>query len=82
MARLARMTVSSSRITTSPSRTLLPSRTRNSPTIPPVRCWTFFTLESTTTDPEAITAPASSVVAAQPPRPPVSMSAMIAPPTR
>ena len=82
MARLARVMVSSSRSTTSPARTRWPSRTSSSPTIPPVRCCTFLTLESTTIDPGAITAPDSSVVVAQPPTPTVSSKAMTTPPRR
>ena len=35
--------------------------------MPPVGCWTFLTLDSTTIVPGAITAPASRLVAAQPP---------------
>src|SRR6202035_2703950 len=72
MARVARVTVSSRRITTSPLLTRLPSRTRSSPTTPPVGCCTFLTLESTTTLPEAMSAPESAVVPAQPPTPPAS----------
>jgi hypothetical protein len=53
IARLTRVMVSSSRSTTSPLRTRAPSRTSNSPTIPPVRCCTFLTFESTTMDPGA-----------------------------
>ena len=49
--------------------------------MPPVECWTFFTLDSTTINPGAITAPESCAVAAQPPKPPNTM--MINPkPTR
>ena len=40
-----------------------------SPTTPPVGCWTFLTWLSTTTAPGATTAPDSSVIADQPPRP-------------
>ena len=40
--------------------------------MPPVGCCTFLTFDSTTTVPGAITAPASSLVAAQPPMPPTS----------
>jgi hypothetical protein len=72
MARLALVTVSSSRTTTSPALTRSPSRARNSPTTPPVGCWTFFTLDSTTIDPGAISAPEISAVEAQPPSPPAS----------
>ena len=59
IARLARATVSSRRITTSPARTRSPSRARISPTTPPVGCWTFLTWLSTTTCPGATTAPES-----------------------
>ena len=69
IARLARVTVSSSRTTMSPILTLSPSRTRTSPTMPPVGCCTFLTLESTTICPGAISAPESCVVPAQPPKP-------------
>ena len=44
------MTVSSSRRTMLPALTRWPSRTNSSPTTPPVGCWIFFTLVSTTTD--------------------------------
>jgi hypothetical protein len=47
IARFALVCVSSSRTTISPRLTGSPSRTRNSPTTPPVGCWTFFTFEST-----------------------------------
>ena len=60
IARLARVTVSSSRTTMSPALTRSPSRTRSSPTTPPVGCCTFLTLESTTIEPGAITAPDNS----------------------
>ena len=43
MSRLARVCVSSSRISTSPAWTRSPSRTRSSPTTPPVGCCTFLT---------------------------------------
>src|SRR5262245_43519680 len=49
--------------------------------MPPVGCCTFLTLESTTTTPVAITAPAISVVRAQAPRPP-SNATVARPPTR
>src|SRR3712207_7099861 len=45
-------------------------RSRISPTMPPVGCWTFLTLVSTTTWPVAMTAPDRDVVAAQTPKPP------------
>ena len=48
--------------------------------MPPVGCWTFLTLNSTTTMPGAITAPASWLVAAQPPKPP-NISTISAKPT-
>ncbi len=48
MARLARVTVSSRRTRICPAFTWSPSCTSNSPTMPPVGCCTFFTLESTT----------------------------------
>ena len=79
IARLARVMVSSSRTTTSPAFTWSPSRTRISPTTPPVGCWTFLTLVSTTSVPGAITAPANSVVAAQPPMPPTSRTTAATP---
>src|SRR5258705_454930 len=41
----------------SPAMTLSPSRTRSSPTTPPVGCCTFLTLESTTSTPCPMTAP-------------------------
>jgi hypothetical protein len=72
MERLARVWVSSRRTTMSPAFTRLPSRTRNSPTTPPVGCCTFLTLELTTSCPGATTAPEISVLAAQPPRPTTS----------
>ena len=81
-ARLARVTVSSKRTRMSPARTSAPSRTRSSLTTPPVGCWSFFTLESTTSEPGAITAPATSVVAAQPPIPNASRLATAVPPMR
>ena len=74
MARLALTTVSSSRTTISPALTMSPSRTRTSPTTPPVGCCTFLTLESTTTEPGAISAPEICTVEAQPPNPPASTS--------
>src|SRR5262249_30237322 len=43
--------------------------TRSSPTTPPVGCCTFFTLESTTIEPDAMSAPEIGMVAAQPPTP-------------
>ena len=81
MERLARVTVSSSRTTTSPALTRSPSRTRTSPTTPPVGCCTFLILVSTTIEPGAISAPDNSVVAAQPPTPPTSMSTTVTPAT-
>ena len=57
MARLALVTVSSSRTTMSPALTRSPSRARTSPTTPPVGCCTFLTLDSTTIWPGAISAP-------------------------
>ena len=45
IARFACVIVSSSRTTMSPACTLSPSRTRSSPTTPPVGCWTFLTFE-------------------------------------
>ena len=74
MARLALTTVSSSRTTMSPALTISPSRTLTSPTTPPVGCCTFLTLESTTTEPGAISAPEICTVEAQPPNPPASTS--------
>src|SRR5579871_1801271 len=82
MARLARVTVSSSRTSTSPALTVSPSLTRSSPTTPPVGCCTFLTLESTTTDPCAISAPEILAVDAQPPSPPASTSTTASPMTR
>jgi hypothetical protein len=58
MARLARVIVSSSWTRMSPAFTRSPSWTLSLPTTPPVGCWTFFTFESTTTEPCAIRAPA------------------------
>ncbi len=58
----------------SPALTRSPSRTRTSPTTPPVGCCTFLTLESTTTAPGAISAPEIGTVEAQPPKPPASTS--------
>ena len=78
---VALVTVSSSRSTIWPASTSSPSLTRISPTTPPVGCCTFFTLDSTTMVPGAITAPANWVVAAQPPTPP-TRSTVIANPTR
>lgn len=78
---VALVTVSSSRSTIWPASTSAPSLTRISPTTPPVGCWTFLTLDSTTMVPGAITAPASCVVAAQPPTPPTRKTVM-ANPTR
>ena len=72
IARLALVTVSSSRTTISPALTRSPSRARTSPTTPPVGCCTFLTLESTTTEPGAISAPEICTVDAQPPNPPAS----------
>src|SRR5215471_1011448 len=77
IARFARVIVSSRRMTTSPAITRTPSRTRSSPTTPPVGCCTFLTFESTTREPDATTAPDSSVVVAQPPRPPTTRSPMV-----
>ena len=54
-------------------------RTSSSPTTPPVGCWTFLTLLSTTSLPDAITAPESSVAAAQPPTPTTSNAAAMKP---
>ncbi|GLR89724.1 hypothetical protein GCM10007857_64380 [Bradyrhizobium iriomotense] len=42
------------------------SRTRTSLTMPPVGCCTFFTFESTTTEPGAIRAPEIGTLEAQP----------------
>lgn len=47
-------------------------RVRAVPRLPPVWCCTFLGLLSTTTVPDAITAPASEVVAAKAPTPPTS----------
>src|SRR6266852_5031638 len=82
IARLALVTVSSSRITTSPALTRSPSCTRTSPTMPPVRCCTFLMFESTTTDPLAMTAPANCVVDAHPPTPPASSATTATPAKR
>src|SRR5215207_5647339 len=81
IARFACVIVSSSRTTMSPACTLSPSRTRSSPTTPPVGCWTFLTFESTTRLPGAITAPDSSVVAASPPTPPARSATTARPPS-
>src|SRR5262249_2245784 len=64
-------------MTTSPAFTRTPSRTRSSLTTPPVGCCTFLTFVSTTMEPDATTGPDSSVVVAQPPRPPATRSAMV-----
>src|SRR5262245_560765 len=56
-------------MTISPALTRSPSRTRSSPTTPPVGCCTFLTFESTTTEPGAISAPESLAVPIQPPTP-------------
>ena len=66
----------------SPALTTSPSRTRTSPTTPPVGCCTFLTLESTTTDPGAISAPEIGTVEAQPPKPPASTSTTTRPAIR
>src|SRR5712692_1287347 len=63
----------------SPTLTRSPSRTLSSPTTPPVGCCTFLTFESTTTDPDAISAPESWVVLAQPPTPPARMPKTVRP---
>ena len=76
---VALVTVSSSRSTIWPASTSSPSLTRISPTTPPVGCCTFFTLDSTTMVPGAITAPANWVVAAQPPTPPTSSTVIANP---
>src|SRR5262245_55159008 len=70
IVKFARVMVWSRRATISPPFTRSPSRTRSSPTTPPVGCCTFLTFESTTTVPDAISAPASLVVPAQPPTAP------------
>ena len=62
---------------TSPVRTISPSCTRICPTTPPVGCCTFFTLDATTRLPGATTAPANSMLAAQPPTPPTRRRAAI-----
>src|SRR6266516_4811414 len=82
IAKFARVTVSSSRTTTSPTLTRSPSCTLSSPTMPPVRCWTFLIFESTTTDPLAITAPANSGGEAHPPTPPASSATTATPANR
>jgi len=71
--------VSSRRTSTSPSWTTLPSFTNISFTTPPLGCCTFLTLDSTITLPLAITAPASSLVAAQPPNPATNATTMASP---
>src|SRR5271166_2954992 len=63
----------------SPALTRSPSRTRISPITPPVGCCTFLTFESTTIDPEAISAPESAVVPAQPPTPPARIPNTVKP---
>ena len=73
------VSVSSSRSTIWPSSTSPPSLTRISPTTPPVGCCTFFTLDSTTIVPGAITAPTNWAVVAQPPMPPVRRTVMVKP---
>ena len=67
--RLARTVVPSSLIRIWPALTLSPSLTSTSSTMPPVRCWIFLTLFSTTTVPLATIALDNSVVIAQPPTP-------------
>src|ERR1700730_14463635 len=77
IARFARVTVWSRRATISPALTRSPSRTP--PPTPPVGCCTFLTLESTTIDPDAISAPESEVVLAQPPTPKARMATTVRP---
>ena len=69
IAKFACVTVSSRRMRISPALTRSPSRARTSPTTPPLGCWTFLTLESTTSEPCAMIAPEISAVEAQPPSP-------------
>ena len=82
MARLARVTVSSSCTRMSPALTRSPSCTLSLPTTPPVGCCTFLTLESTTMEPCAMSAPAIWVVEAQPPTPKASTSTITPPAIR
>ena len=82
ISRLARICVSSSRMRRSPALTRSPVRTCSSLTMPTVGCCTFLTLVSTTIWPAAMTAPASSEVAAQPPTPPTSRMATPTPVAR
>src|SRR5271165_900471 len=79
IARFAWVTVGSRRATMSPPLTRSPSRTRSSPTTPPVGCCTFLTFESTTTDPDAMSAPESWVVPAQPPTAATRMPKTVSP---
>ena len=65
----------------SPAFTRSPSRTRSSPTTPPVGCCTFLTFESTTIEPCAISAPEISAVDAQPPTP-IARNATITTPAK
>ena len=66
----------------SPALTCAPSATSSAPTVPPLRCWTFFTLDCTTSEPEATMAPASLVVAPSVPIPNTRTSALAPIPTR
>ena len=61
--RFACASVGSSRSSNSPASTRAPSPTISSPTTPPPGCCTFFTFDSTTSEPSAITAPATCVIA-------------------
>src|ERR1051326_322427 len=83
LSRRALRPVSSSSLTTTPpALTRSPSCTLSSPTMPPVRCWTFLMLESTTTEPPAMTAPANCAVEAHPPTPPASSATPATPAAR
>src|SRR5438876_1008676 len=65
MARFAAASVGSRRMRRSPALTRSPSLTLSSVTVPPVTCWTFLTLEFTTSRPCVETAPAKSMVASR-----------------
>ena len=74
MASSVRSSVPSSRISRSPARTGWPSRTAISSTTPPSGCWTTWRCCSTSTWPEATTAPAMREVTDHRPKPPTSSS--------
>ena len=74
MARLALTTVSSSRTTMSPALTMSPSLHAHLADHAAGRVLNFLDVESTTTEPGAISAPEICAVEAQPPNPPASTS--------